>query len=60
MHAYACMCMYVYGPWCICPHTELGACGEIIIFSAGHLYDPIKFLMHFRIEELINTNRINN
>lgn len=21
----------------------LGACGEIIVFSAGHLYDPIKF-----------------
>lgn len=38
-----------------------GACGKIITFSAGHLYDPIKFLMHIRIEEgLINTNKINN
>lgn len=56
MHAYMCMCTALGA---VVP-TELGACGEIIIFSAGHLYDPIKFLMHFRIEELISTNRINN
>lgn len=58
MHAHMCtrMCSALGA---VVP-TAKGACGKIIIFSAGHLYDPIKFLMHFRIEELINTNRINN